>query len=83
LYYNEEGKLIYAEITHYRGATYCIYFHDDELLYTKVGPFFDGELFIDGNMKDVEETIGKDSSYEFVRKDILFCLDCAYKEGIR
>lgn len=81
LYYNEQGKLIYAEIAHYRGALYSIYYHKDELLYTKVGPFSDDEdeLFINGNMQDVEETIGKDSDYEFVRRDISFCLDHAYK----
>jgi len=35
LYYDAQGKLIYAEIIHYRDAHYSIYFYNDELLCTE------------------------------------------------
>ena len=75
LYYDERGKLIYADITHYRGASYSIYYHDDELLHVEVGPFFEGGLFINGNMVNVETVIKKDPSYAFVLEDNSLCLE--------
>lgn len=78
LYYNEQGKLIYAEITHYRGASYSIYYHKDELLHVEVGPFYKGGLFINGDMADVETVIKKDSDYAFVLEDNSLCLEYAY-----
>lgn len=78
LYYDEQGKLIYADITHYRGALYSIYFYNDELLHTEVGPFSEGELSINGDMADVEAVVKKDHSYTFVQEDISFCLEHAY-----
>ena len=79
LYYNEQGKIIYADITHYRGALYSIYYHNDELLHVEVGPFFEGGLFINGNMADVKAVIEKDPSYDFVLEDNSLCLEYAYK----
>lgn len=79
LYYNKQGRIIYAEIAHYRGALYSIYFHNDELFHVEVGPFVEDGLSINGNMADVETVIEKDPSYTFVREDSSFCLDNAYK----
>ncbi len=79
LYYDEQGKLIYAEITHYRGVLYSIYFHNDELLHVEVGPFFEGGPYINGGMENVKAVIKKDSSYAFVLDDISLCLEHAYK----
>ena len=82
LYYNEQGKLIYADITHYRGALYSIYFHDDELLHVEVGPFSEGGLFIKGDMANVKAVIKKDPSYAFVLEDNSLCLEYAYKNPV-
>ena len=79
LYYDEKGKLIYAEITHYRDAAYSIYFHNDELLHVEVGPFSEGGPSINGDMANVKDIINKDSSYAFVLEDISLCLEHAYK----
>ena len=79
LYYDEKGKLIYADITHYRGALYSIYFHNNELLHVEVGPFSEGGLSINGGMEKVEAVIKKDSSFNFVQEDISSCLESAYK----
>jgi len=79
LYYDEQGKLIYADISHYRGALYSIYFHDDGLLHVEVGPFSEGELFINGDMANVKAVTKKDPSYAFVLEDISLCLEQAYK----
>ena len=79
LYYNKQGKLIYADITHYRDALYSIYFHNDELLHVEVGPFSEGGLFINGGMENIKEVIKKDPSYAFVLEDSSLCLEYAYK----
>lgn len=78
LYYNEQGKLIYAEITHYRGPLYSIYYHKDELMHVEVGPFYEGGLSVNGDMADVEATIKKDSDYAFILEDNSLCLEYAY-----
>lgn len=79
LYYNEQGKLIYADITHYRGALYSIYFHNDELLHVEVGPSSEGGLSINGDMANVKAVIKKDPHYAFVLEDNSLCLEYAYK----
>ena len=79
LYYDEQGKLIYAEIAHYRDALYNIYFHNDELLHVEVGPFGDGDPYINGDMANVKSVIKKDPSYSFVLEDLSLCLGHAYK----
>ena len=79
LYYNEQGKLIYADIVHYRDALYSIYFNNDELLHTEVGPVSEGELFINGDMENVKDIIEKDPGYAFVLEDYSLCLEKAYK----
>lgn len=80
LYYDEQGKLIYADITHYRGAAYSIYFYNDELLHVEVGPFsYEDDLSINGDMADVKDVIKKDSHYAFVLEDNALCLEYAYK----
>ena len=74
-YYNEAGKLIYAEIAHYRAALYSIYFHNNKLLHVEVGSFsYVGESFINGGLAEVEIVIAEDPSYAFVLEDIAFCL---------
>lgn len=78
LYYDEQGKLIYADITHYRGASYSIYYYNDELLHVEVGPFYESGLSINGDMADVETVIKKDTSYAFVLEDNSLCLEYAY-----
>ncbi len=75
LYYDERGKLVYADITHYRGASYSIYYHNDKLLHVEVGPFIKGGLFINGNMANVENVIKKDPSFAFVLEDNSLCLE--------
>lgn len=84
LYYNEQGKLIYAEITHYRGALYSIYYHKDELLHVEVGSFsYEGDLSINGDIADVETVIKKDSDYAFILEDNSLCLRNAYSPSRR
>lgn len=79
LYYNEQGKLIYAEIAHYRGALYSIYYHEDELLHVEVGSFSkDSDVSVNGDMADVEAVIKKDSHYAFILEDNSLCLEYAY-----
>lgn len=79
LYYNEQGKLIYADITHYRAAAYSIYYYNDELLHVEVGPSYEGGVSINGDMADVKAAIKKDPEYAFVLEDHSFCLQHAYK----
>lgn len=79
LYYDKQGKLIYVEITHYRAAAYSIYFHNDELLHMESGPFYEGGVSINGNMKDVKDIVKKEPDYAFVLEDISLCLENAYK----
>lgn len=62
-----------------KGELYSIYFHNDELLHTKVGPFSKGGSSIDGDMANVKAVIEKDSSYAFVLEDYSLCLENAYK----
>ena len=78
LYYDERGKLIYAEMAHYRGALYSIFFHNDKLFHVQVGPFYTGGAFIDGDISDVQVVITEDSHYAFVLEDLAFCLSHAY-----
>ncbi len=79
LYYDDLGKLIFADITHYRGASYTIYFENDELLYVNVGPFStDSKIYAKGGIKEVKETIVKDDYYSFILEDIDLCLTYAY-----
>ena len=78
LYYNNQGKLICAEITHYRGPLYSIYYHKDKLLHVEVGPFYDGGISVNGDMVDVENAIKKDSHYAFILEDNSLCLEYAY-----
>ncbi len=75
LYYDEQGKLIYADITHYRGASYSIYYHNEELLHVEVGPFFEGGLSINGDMANVKTVIKRDPDYAFVLEDNSLCLE--------
>lgn len=79
LYYDEQGKLIYADITHYRAAAYSIYYYNDELLHVEVGPSYEGGVSINGDMADVKAAIKKDPVYAFVLEDHSFCLQHAYK----
>lgn len=78
LYYDERGKLVYADIAHYRDAAYSIYYHNDKLLHVEVGPYIKGGLFINGNMANVENVIKKDPSFAFVLEDNSLCLEYAY-----
>jgi len=80
LYYNDEGKLIYAVITHYRAEVYSIYFDNDELLYVEVGPYsIDGGVYIEGGITDVQVAITKYPHYAFVLNDLAICLSHAYQ----
>ena len=80
LFYNKDGFSIYDGITHYRAAAYSMYFHNDELLYTKVEPFLTSSPhFIDGGLTNVENVIKEEAMYSFVIKDIAICLENAYK----
>ena len=80
MYYGENGKLIFAEITHYRGALYSIYFHDDELLHKKIGSFNrTSEISINGDLAHVEAVIREDYRYAFVLDDLEICLEYAYE----
>lgn len=79
LYYDQQGKLIYADIAHYRGALYSIYFYGDELLHVETGPFSEGGLFINGGMENVRDVIEKEPGYAFVLEDSSLCLEHAYK----
>ncbi len=72
LYYDEQGKLIYADIAHYRGALYSIYYHNDELLHVEAGS-------VNSDMADVEAVIKKDPDYAFIQKDNSLCLEHAYQ----
>ncbi len=79
LYYDDLGKLIFADITHYRGAAYTMYFENDELLYVNVGPFStDSNIYAKGGIKEVNEAIAKDNHYSYILEDIDLCLNYAY-----
>jgi len=81
LYFDDKGKLIFTDIIHYRAAMYSIYFHNDELLYTEVGPFaYNDPIFIKGGMEEVEAVVEKSDKYDFVLEDIEICLESAYKK---
>lgn len=77
MYYDENEKLIYADIRHYRSINYSIYFDDDKLLYVILGDIAD----IDG-MKEVKKFIKNDESYTYIITDIDNSLKYAY-EGIK
>lgn len=80
LYYDEKGKLIYADIAHYRDALYSIYFYNDELLHVKMGPSSNkSRVFINGGMENVKSVIKKRPGYAFVLEDISYCLENAYE----
>lgn len=74
-YYDKWGKLIYADITHYRGAFYFIYYHNNKLLYIEVRFFVKCGLLINGNMANIENIIKKDPSFAFVLEDNSLCLE--------
>jgi len=78
MYYDEEGKLVFAEIIHYRAANYSIYFHNNVLLHIEVGPFSSGGMFINGDINDVQVVTAEDPMYTFVLEDLAFCLSHAY-----
>ncbi len=80
LYYDELGKLIFADITHYRGPLYEMYFENDKILYTEVGPFTtESDVFIKGGLEEINTAIAKDEKYSFVLEDIDLCLKYAYQ----
>lgn len=79
LYYDEYENLIYADITHYRGPLYSIYIQDNELLHVEVGPFsYEGGVFVNGNIADVENAIKEDASFNFILEDFTICLENAH-----
>jgi len=63
LYYDENGKVIYAEIAHYRSLMYNLYFTADTLLHA----------VIDGQIADDNEDM-----LTHISIDIPTCLDNAY-----
>jgi hypothetical protein len=80
LYYDERGKLIYADIAHYRDVHYSIYFHDNLLLHVELGHFqYAGGSFKGGDISNVQVIISEDPFYTFVLEDLAFCLSHAYK----
>jgi len=80
LYYSENGQLAYSEMVHYRGAMYEMYFHNNELLHIKVGPFSsaEGAPFIDGDLAHAKAVIKEDDRFSFVLDDLSACLENAY-----
>jgi hypothetical protein len=82
LFYDEYGNLIYANITHYRGASYFIHFHNDDLLHVKVGPFSSSKEapFIDGGLQHAKGIIEEHPYFVFVLEDLAVCLENAYKQ---
>ena len=78
-YYDENGKLIYVNIVHYRSIMYFIYFHNDELLHVTVGSDypFEGSV-IDGDISDLQTIITEAPIYAFILEDLAFCLSHAY-----
>lgn len=81
LYYDENGKIMVGEIRHYRDAWYFIYFYDDELLYVRVGPFYTGGPYLQGNLAQAKAFIREHEDYRFgfVLEDLPICLENAYK----
>ena len=80
LYYSESGQLIYADISHYRGTMYSIYFQNDELFYVDVESSIGKETSIRGGMEEINNAIETSDEYSFVLEDIRVCLAYAYKE---
>ncbi len=74
LYFDQSGNLIYSDIAHYRGPMYSIYFHENMLLHTEVGPFYTGGTFASGSLTDVENAIKEDAYFNFILEDIEICL---------
>ena len=80
LYYDPDGKLVYAEIAHYRYAHYSIYFQNDSLFHVEVGPFTTGGVSVNGGLTDVKAVIEKDEQFSFVLEDIAACSESAYSD---
>ena len=81
MYYDNMGEIAYVDITHYRAAMYSIYFSNDKLLYTEVGPSkYNDPLFIRGGIEAVETIMEKTDRYNFVLEDVRICLENAYKK---
>lgn len=81
MYYDDNKKLIYANVVHYRGPNYSIYFNHDELLYVEMtgAVFARDDLYVKGGMKELKEGIKTDDNFSFILTDIENCLNYAYK----
>lgn len=72
LYYDEEGKIIYGEVGHYRSTVFNVYFQNDEILHIDFEP-------IKGELAYILATIEESKEYSFILDDISICLENAYK----
>lgn len=77
LYYDDDGSLIYAEITHYRSLLYTAYFHKDKLIYV----YFHESSELNGDYKHIESLIKEDQLYSVFLDDERLILDYAYKNS--
>ena len=80
MFYGKYDNLIYAEMVHYRGAMYSMYFSEDALVHTEVGPFSysEGAPFVNGDLAHVKAVIKEDGFFVFILEDLAACLENAY-----
>lgn len=78
LYYDEYNNLIFADITHYRGPAYSIYFQNNELLHVEVGAATSERTSVNGDITALEDAIREDAYLAFVLEDMAICLEHAY-----
>lgn len=83
LVYDENNKLIMAEIAHYRSWLYNMYFYNDKLLHVnmEMGPLSIEEPTEYIDFQHAEAIIFENPLYAFVLDDLALCLEYAYKGG--
>ena len=69
LYYDNEERLVYAEITQYRYHTYSIYFFDEKILFLIVGSNHDEEGW---------RCLKENELDEYMKNAVNLCLENAY-----
>lgn len=75
LYYDKNGKWIYADIIRYRAAVYSMYIKDNDIFHVEVGPFETGGIAINGDLADVINFVKKNTDFGFVLEDYGICLE--------
>lgn len=75
LYYDENGKWIYADIARYRGALYSMYIQDNGIFHVETGPFEQGGPVVNGDLTDVIHFVKEYPGFGFILEDYGLCLE--------